>query len=325
MPTRGPTEPLPVLNAGDAAAPPRVLFVGGSGKSGSTLLGALLGRRSGLFNGGEMNLFWGKWLDPGERSGCGTRLDECPFWSAVVVEVVAAGVEPRRMAELAASLDHTRRLGRVLTRRFSGTVSGEWAELAAGTGALYRAAFRHSGASFLVDLSKIPTHLLLLKELRDVELRILHLIRDGRAVAYSWERKRRRAKAGGSEGDGMYRHPSVAADMGIWLVQNFAIDGLARRVTHSTRLQYEILTAAPESELSAALARLGVAGTEPRGTAEPMDEPDHAVGGNDRVRFAPADTAIRPDDAWRQELSPGQLRLWSALALPGLLRFGFRL
>ena len=325
MPTRGPTEPLPVLNAGDAAAPPRVLFVGGSGKSGSTLLGALLGRRSGLFNGGEMNLFWGKWLDPEERCGCGTRLDACPFWSAVVGEVGAAGVEPRRMAELAARLDHTRRLGRVLTRRLSGTVSGEWSELAAGTGALYRAAFRHSGASFLVDLSKIPTHLLLLKELRDVELRILHLIRDGRAVAYSWERKRRRAKAGGSEGDGMYRHPSVAADMGIWLVQNFAIDGLARRVDHSTRLKYESLAAAPQSELSAALDRIGVVAAEvnePDGTSEVQD---HAVGGNDRVRFAPAGTAITPDEAWRRELSPGQIRLWSALALPGLRRFDYRL
>jgi hypothetical protein len=302
-----------------------VLFVGGSGKSGSTLLGSLLGRRSGLFNGGEMNLFWGKWLDPGERCGCGTRLDECPFWSAVVAEVGAAGVEPQRMAELAARLDHTRRLGRVLSRRLSGTVSGEWAELAAGTGALYRAAFRHSGASWLVDLSKIPTHLLLLRELRDAELRILHLIRDGRAVAYSWERKRRRAKAGGSEGDGMYRHPSVAADMGIWLVQNFAIDSIARRVDHSTRLKYETLTAAPGDELSAALRRIGMAAAEASDADGTSEAWDHAVGGNDRVRFAPAGTAITPDEAWRRELSPWQIRLWSALALPGLRRFGYRL
>jgi hypothetical protein len=243
----------------------------------------------------------------------------------VVGEVAAAGVEPGRMAELAERLDHTRRLGRVLTRRLSGTASDEWAELAAGTGALYRAAYRHSGASFLVDLSKIPTHLLLLEGLPDVELRILHLIRDGRAVTYSWERKRRRARAGGSEGDGMYRHPSVAADLGIWLVQNFAVDAIARRVTHGTRLQYERLTAAPEPELSAALARLGVTGAEPRDPLEPSDEQDHAVGGNDRVRFAPAGTAITPDEAWRRELSPGRKRLWSALALPGLLRFGYRL
>ena len=55
----------------------------------------------------------------------------------------------------------------MVARRLSGTASDEWAELAAGTGALYRAAYRHSGASFLVDLSKIPTHLLLLEGLPD--------------------------------------------------------------------------------------------------------------------------------------------------------------
>ena len=324
MPPSSPTELSQRQHAGHVATAPRVLFVGGSGKSGSTLLGALLGRRPGLFNAGEMNLFWGKWLDPDQLCGCGTRLDACPFWSAVVGEVGAAGVEPGRMAELAERLDHTRRLGRVLSRRLSGAASREWAELAAGTGHLYRAAYRHSGASYLVDLSKIPTHLLLLSELRGVELRILHLIRDGRAVAYSWERKRRRARAGGDEGDGMYRHPSVAADIGIWLVQNFAIDGIARRFRHRTRLRYETLTAAPEPELSAALARLKVAGAEARSPDESPPEPDHAVGGNDRVRFAPAGTAITPDEAWRRELSPWQIRLWSALALPGLRQFGYR-
>ena len=45
---------------------------------------------------------------------------------------------------------------------------------------------RHSGgASVIVDSSKIPTHTLLLARSRELDVRMVHLVRDSRGVAYS--------------------------------------------------------------------------------------------------------------------------------------------
>jgi hypothetical protein len=301
-----------------------VLFVGGSASSGSTLLGALLGRLPGFFNAGEMNLLWEKWLRPSQHCGCGAPLSACPFWSAVVADVEAAGVDPARMAEFADRLDHTRRLPTVLARRLTPDSAAAWTELAAGTARLYEAAFRHSGASYLVDLSKVPTHLLLLQSVPAADVRVLHLVRDGRAVAFSWERRRRLARAGVPQGAGMRRHGSVLDDLLIWHFQNFAIDRLRRRFRHATRVRYESIAASPAVALPRALARLGLEVRE----AGPLEDGlvargQHAVGGKDRVRFAGAGTAVAVDDAWRRELGSLRLALWSLMAAPGLLRFGY--
>ena len=51
----------------------------------------------------------------------------------------------------------------------------------------------------------------------------------------------------------------------------------------------------------------------------------HAVGGNDRVRFAGSGTAVAVDEAWKAELSGLRLRLWTLLASPGLRHFGYPL
>lgn len=312
--------------AGRSASPflARVLFVGGSGKSGSTLLGALLGERQALLNVGEMNLYWSKRLDPSERCGCGAALAECPFWAAVAADLEDDGVDPVRMAVLAERLEAPRALPHVLSRRRGGDKSAVWAELATGTAKLYRAAYRHSGANFLVDGSKLATHLSLLRDLPATDVRVLHLIRDGRAVAWSWERKRRRARAGSQEGSGMRRHGSVLADLVIWHVQNFAIAMLSRGFVHATRVQYEAVAMAPVRTLSRALACLNVEAPASADAANRLaGECGHAIGGNDRVRFARKETPVVVDQSWRRELRGLRLWLWSLLAAPGLLLFGY--
>ena len=323
--TRG-TERLAAASMQASRPSARVLFIGGSGKSGSTLLGALLGQQSTLFNAGEMNLFWAKWRDPGERCGCGERLTECAFWGAVVADVEDVGVAPTRMAELSAQLDHTRQLPRVLSRSLHRPTSDAWAELVAGTDHLYASAFRRSRAAFIVDGSKLPTHLMLLRDLPDVDVRVLHLIRDGRAVAFSWERKRRLARAGEPQGSGMRRHRFAAADLAIWHLQNLSIDRLAGRFSHATRIRYEALATAPATAIRDALKRLEVQLADEGTVSEGLGGASgHAVGGNDRVRFAGGGTTIAADEAWKTDVRGLRLRLWTLLAAPGLRHFGYPL
>ena len=61
----------------------RVVFIGGSGRSGSTLIERLLGRLPGVCNVGEVAFLWERGLQRGELCGCGLALLECPFWCEV--------------------------------------------------------------------------------------------------------------------------------------------------------------------------------------------------------------------------------------------------
>src|SRR5207247_7429001 len=57
---------------------------------------------------------------------------------------------------------------------------------------LYRAMQEVSGARYLVDASKDPQHAYILRSNPAFDVRMVHLIRDSRAVAYSWRRVRER-------------------------------------------------------------------------------------------------------------------------------------
>ncbi len=70
--------------AGPASPEDRaVVYIAGSGRSGSTLLDRMLGQMPGVTAIGELAQLW----RPGELDklvcGCGTPVRSCPFWSRV--------------------------------------------------------------------------------------------------------------------------------------------------------------------------------------------------------------------------------------------------
>ena len=81
--TRSPGSPEltgPLMPRADAD-PFRVLYIGGWGRSGSTLLDRLLGQAEGSFSVGEMRDLWLRGVLENRRCGCGEPFDSCPFWT----------------------------------------------------------------------------------------------------------------------------------------------------------------------------------------------------------------------------------------------------
>src|SRR5205085_5683358 len=78
-------QPAPGAGGAGAAARPKVLYVLGAGRSGSTILGVALGNCDGVFFAGELN----KWL---AQSGAPSLKDapRVEFWSTVREQVTAA-------------------------------------------------------------------------------------------------------------------------------------------------------------------------------------------------------------------------------------------
>ena len=63
-----------------------VLYIAGSGRSGSTLLASVLGSVDGVFNAGELRYVWERGLADGALCACRKPVIECPVWTDVFKE-----------------------------------------------------------------------------------------------------------------------------------------------------------------------------------------------------------------------------------------------
>lgn len=298
-----------------------VLYIGGAGRSGSTLLEIILGNAPGYFSVGEVRFFWEYVHEGGVRCGCGTELAACPFWSAVLARLQSAGL-PGSVPELAAlarRIDRTHNLPRLATSR--PYRSADVQALIAATGSLYDAIRCEAGGAVIVDSSKVPSHGFLLNRVPGLDLRLLHLVRDGRAVAYSWSQRQKRELA--VDGASMARHSAFRSVL-VWAIENGYTERLGRQVTPRTLLRYEDFTRDPACGLNAALERLNYAAVDlSRVTSGAFfPQPTHSVGGNP-LRFKQQALRIVPDEEWRTAMPATTQRGLGLAFAPTFRRFNY--
>ena len=66
---------------------PKVLYIGGTGRTGSTMLDQLLGQFAGYFSGGEMAFFWSRGIAADAICACGEPVRTCAVWSHAIASV----------------------------------------------------------------------------------------------------------------------------------------------------------------------------------------------------------------------------------------------
>jgi hypothetical protein len=160
-----------------------------------------------------------------------------------------------------------------------------------------------------------------------VDLRVIHMVRDSRADAYSWTTKVARPDA--NTESFMTTYPPMRA-AGQWNTQNGALQVLARRGTPILRIRYEDLVVAPEQTLASVARFAGVPLTEnDLGFLGTQDEvrcavlrKAHTASGNP-MRFSTGPIAIRGDERWRSAMPEPQRRAVTAMTLPLLSHYGY--
>jgi Sulfotransferase family len=299
-----------------------VLYIGGLGRSGSTLVERLTGQLPGACAVGEVVHLWQRGVTEGERCGCGTAFARCPFWQQAGKTAFGGWdeIDTGRIAALRARVDRNRFIPRLAARPTGAGPGPALAEYTSYYARLYAAVAEVSGAGLVVDSSKHPSLAHCLRRQGGVDLRVLHLVRDSRAVAYSWGRVVRRPDIDRESYMTRYS-PAVAAAQ--WNGQNAAFHLL--RGVPVMRLRYEDVVAAPE----AALRRIAeFSGLPAQGSFAFLGagwaelEPGHSVSGNP-MRFATGKIAIRRDERWRAHLPAGQRREVTALTFPLLAAYGY--
>lgn len=322
--TASPARP-PGSPANDAVP---VVFIAGSGRSGSTLLERIVGGVPGFVNVGELiGLF--RWIAPvDEKCGCGEPFSRCPFWISVG-EHAFGGWTPdiiQRVADLQQMVARQRRLPQLLGPQVAiRSISTDLSEYQDHYRRLYRAIADVAGARVVVDASKWPVQALALGRSQDLDVRLLHLVRDVRGVAYSWAKSGVARPHAVVDRATMEVHP-VARTAARWSVVQAEAEAVGRLLPHYCRIRYEDVVARPEEAVLELLRRLDVdAGIQSIDHIEDGTvtlASSHGIGGNPS-RFRVGPTSLTLDEKWRTAMSRRHRSLATAAGLPGLTRYGY--
>ena len=224
-----------------------VVYLSGFGRSGSTLVERMLGAAPAWVNVGELVDLARSVARTDELCGCGEPFSRCPVWTRVG-EVAFGGWTDDvldRLARLQRSAARQRHLPGLLAPRRPRVRCA--VELRKAYAAVYRAVAEVTGSAVVVDASKGPALGAALAGAPGVDLRMLNVVRDPRAVAWSWRRHVDRPHAT-SGTDEMWRIP-VHRSAAQWSALQLEVEAIAYagRVPVA-RIRYEDLVADPVAD-----------------------------------------------------------------------------
>jgi hypothetical protein len=296
------------------------LYVAGMSYSGSTLLSMLLASHPEISSVGELT-GPSRAHAVGYPCSCGEKVADCPFWRSVGDGMHEAGLwfSPEHFDTRAITVnDIPGKLYAMPTgTAFTDTVrdhllAGRGTRLSQARVAAERCAVMArvitevEGTTTFVDTSKEWAQIAHLSRRRDLDLRVLHLIRDGRAVAASIMRHKR---------------ADAAAAAGAWVRVNQRAERAIRSHVRPERvmtLRYEDFCEKPDEAFARVARFLGVADDFARGSLDPTEF--HVLGNAMRTR--PVDEIVS-DERWRTMLTPTDLETFNRVAGKLNRRYGY--
>jgi len=304
--------------------PIRVLYIAGFGRSGSTLLGAMLGKLPGTAYLGELERIWLKGVIQNDHCGCRREFHDCDFWRQTFGQAFGgmSSQDGQEMLGLFRSDLRTRHLPGMLLDGRSRKRSAGRQRLEDRLLSLYRSIRETMQARLIVDSSKSPIYGRLLNNMPGIALKAVHLVRDPRAVVHSWQRRKLDPLTAAER---MRLRPAKAVEM--WLGWNLAAEAMTRgrpRPEAYLRLRYEDFLEDPQAALRRVLSFAGME-TEQVPLLGPREVElgeNHILAGS-FLRFDRGRVRLEADEEWRTAM-PFHTKLFVSL-LTGLMlgRYGY--
>ena len=320
-------EASPAPMTDPAQQPLDVVFIAGFGRSGSTLLAQVLGQLPGFVSVGELRHLWLRGAAENQLCGCGTPFHDCSFWRSVA-EHGFGGRDWRNLAEIAQlqlKVDAIRLIPQVFFRWLRGRAyRQDAAAYCDDLARLYQGIRQASGATVIVDSSKTPMHGRLLLETPGIRLHVIHLTRDSRAVAYSWQRKKQRPEIHWKQ-EAMPTYGAMKSAV-WWNGANVTAEWLAPRAASYTQFRYEDFLRSPRTTLERFLkaGKLPPLDADLLGNSEIEVGIQHTVAGNPG-RFRTGTVVLKPDNEWQVAFQGSSRRMVNVLTFPWLWRYGYHM
>ncbi|MEN8239368.1 MAG: hypothetical protein ABFR53_09225, partial [Actinomycetota bacterium] len=221
------------------SSPTTVAFIVGKGRSGSTILGDVLGSVNGAFHVGELWRLWSDGLDESHTCSCGETVRGCALWGPILAEFSSTplGAEvlahPQSLIDLQQSLFSFR--GAAKGRITRGGYRSRADRYRDAMSILYESIAKISNADLLIDTSKWPLDPSLLDAPAGIRTYGIHLVRDPCDVAASW--KRTKYFPDTNEPMPTFSSAHTAAS---WIARNIAAEWTGRRIgPRMMTLRYE--------------------------------------------------------------------------------------
>lgn len=217
----------------------KVVYIAGNGHSGSTLLDIILGNGKDCFSVGELSFIVRNGLLE-EYCSCNSKISDCDFWD----QVFEIWSNNRTLSfDEYRKLRHRYERNATFLRTCFNSIfpSRDFKSYKNSTSALFDAIHEVSGAKIIIDSSKSPQRIAVLKGIVDVQ--VIHLCREFKGVLNSAKSSSQKDIEKGIEED---NHPrSTRTTLIDWIITNFFTEFCSIGI-NSTKLMYKDYIQHPE-------------------------------------------------------------------------------
>lgn len=296
----------------------KVLYIAGDGRSGSTLLNIALGNHDQVVGMGELCNLHRFILSRQNWCSCGVPVDQCDFWNSV--SSALEHHDPDRVSKLQARYESN--LATFRWPFWLRTQSTQALEYRDRLREVLDAVAHVSGASLVVDASKLPGRAMALARMPEVDFYLVHLVRDARALVWARSKSWKQDISGGVEADVPARSTSQVCLN--WCKANLLTAYVRSHIPahRSLRIRYEDFATNPTKSLN----RIGeLVGMDFSAIAEQLVagrtlDNGHTGSGN-RMRMK--NVRLAPDFRWTERISQRSEAMTWALTGSILRRYGY--
>ena len=297
-----------------------LIYIVGSGHSGSTLLNVLLGHHENIIDLGEAGALNNHLIGQKRICSCGKDASSCEFWSLVIRRWIQI-IGPKGAARYPSLCAQCERWN---WRNVSpkGTQNSFNSQLYSDfTNALYEAVRVVSGKTNIVDSSKSSIRALALSRIPGIDLRIIHLVRDARGVVWSYVKRELRKRNLRPATLLLY----CCYTSCLWLLSNMAAKIVCRVAgVPSMFVRYEDLVTQSHREMQRISRFVGekldaISEAFSAGESIPIN---HLIAGNHLRRRKTV--TLKPDFEWRKRFPKSYQRLVWIIVCPFGWHYGYR-
>lgn len=286
-----------------------LVYIVSSSRSGSTLLDLLLGNHEQIMSVGELRRLHEHYAG-NKLCTCGASVPQCTFWAKVNAELAGSSLSLQNAQT--SVLNRARGLSAgyfifiiLLCFAHLGLIE-KVAQYSKLIQASLEAVINHwrigetiarvANRSIVVDSSKWAEQAKLLFLTKPQQVKVIFLVRDGRAVTFS----------------GMRRGVSLRRSALYWTINNLKNVAIHWNLPAQSRMvvKYEDLCMAPDKEMERICAFLDLPVDESAMVLKKDNR--HNIGGSPH-RFSLSETEIKLDEQWKHALTPGQLKQFNRI------------
>jgi REP element-mobilizing transposase RayT len=301
---------------------PKVVLISAHSRSGSTVLDRILAQVNGAFTVGELRHVWQRSFVENQLCGCGVSFNNCDIWRSVIKNACIDKEYAHRMVELNKKVDRFKRIPQIKHSTIrSRSIENAISEYIDGIYKIYASIQSTINPEFIIDSSKSPSYAMLLQNISNIDLRIVHLVRDSRAVAYSRLIKKHRPEI---HWKNEYTRVTPAYKTALhWNLINRAIESLKDK-SSLLQLRYEDVIKDPVTAVKDLLkfvdaGDIGV--SHINGNIIEL-KPDHTVSGNP-VRFKTGKVELECDNRWVGNLKMKDRKIVELLTSKQLKKYSY--